>query len=390
MTSAFVTGLGVVSPVGVGIADFWSALRSTRSNFRPIDPVYPAMKPDHLAGLLDPADRALVTERVRGAVGRDLPDSSLFAVDAVGQAIRDAGLRPGDAALRDALVCVGNNEAEADLLDDLVEGRDARWRESVYSSHVVADNVAAAIGSRGPAFTIHNTCASGNTALEFALRMIRAGAVDTAVVGGADVFAKKVWTGFYTLNALGPERCRPFSRHRRYITIAEGAAFLVLRAGRATEGRPYAELVAAVSNNDATHPTNPDPEGVLACHRRALAQADLTADRIDGIFAHGTGTRANDEVEAGIFGRHYGRAAVSAIKGTTGHLMATAGALGAVASCLALRHQELPPTNIGPDEFEYDFDLVTDGVRRQPLRHVQNNAFGFGGNNAISVFKAVD
>ncbi|MFI9450269.1 beta-ketoacyl synthase N-terminal-like domain-containing protein [Amycolatopsis sp. NPDC052450] len=392
MNKTLVTGVGAVTPIGIEIDEIWSALCELRANFSAIDPVYPGLKPGLMAGLLTEADRKQVTESVRGAVGRDLPDSSMFAVHAALQAIADAGLEASSPQLRNALVVVGNNEAEADLVDELVEGRTDRWRDTIYSSHAVADNVASAIGSSGPAFTIHNTCASANVGLEFALRMIRSGAVDTAVVGGGDVFSKKVWSGFHTLNALGPQRCRPFSASRRFITISEGAAFLVLRAERvAHEGRPYAELLGAASNNDAKHPTNPDAGGVGECHTRALAAAGVRAEDVDGIFAHGTGTKANDSVEGRIFSERYPNASVSAIKGTTGHLMATAGALGGVASCLALRHQTMPPTNIETGEFEYDFDLVTavPGVRRE-LRLVQNNAFGFGGNNAITLFKAVD
>ncbi|MET9301297.1 beta-ketoacyl synthase N-terminal-like domain-containing protein [Micromonospora aurantiaca] len=386
------TGLGAVTPVGVGTDRLWSALCDARSAFSAIDPVYPGMKPDFMTARLSGQDRAEVAGQVAEAVGRDLPDSSLFAVHAALQAIRDAGLSPGEPALRGALVCVGNNEAEADLLDELVDGQDSRWRGSVYSSYAVARNVATAIGSGGPAFTVHNTCASGNVALEIALRMLRSGAIETAVVGGGDVFSKKVWTGFNTLGALGPERCLPFSARRRYITIAEGAAFLVLRTHRTPPAghEAYAELLAAASNNDAVHPTNPDPGGVLACHRRVMDQARLPDSAIDGIFAHGTGTRANDAVEAAIFTERFPTASVSAVKGTVGHLMASAGALGAVASCLAIRHQLLPPTNIDPAEFEYGFDLVMEGGgRRRELVHVLNNAFGFGGNNAIALFKAV-
>lgn len=250
-----------------------------------------------------------------------------------------------------------------------------------------------AIGSGGPAYTIHNTCASGNVALEVALRMLRSGAIKTAVIGGGDVFAKKVWSGFHTLHALGPERCRPFSAARRFITIAEGGAFLVLQAhdSKLSTVSAYAELIAAASNNDASHPTKPDLQGVTDCHLSVLRQSGLRGDEIDAVFAHGTGTKANDAVEAAIFSQHYPRASITAIKGTVGHLMATAGALGALASCLALKHQQLPPTQITDEEFEFEFDLVTGtSARNKPLTYVQNNSFGFGGNNAITLFKAAN
>ncbi|SEQ54423.1 3-oxoacyl-[acyl-carrier-protein] synthase II [Pseudomonas sp. NFACC02] len=391
MMRALVTGLGVVSPIGISVETFWRALCAGRSHFTAITPVYPGMKDGCITSRLSNVDRAQVT-RDLGNMSPTLPDSSAYAVHAALQAIQDAGLAPGDSALRNALVCVGNNEAEADILDELVEGNRERWKRHPYAGHSIADAVSLAIGSRGPAYTVHNTCASGNVALEVALRMLKTGIIKTAVIGGGDVFSKKVWSGFHTLNALGPAQCRPFSVSRRYITIAEGGAFLVLQASEDVPdaSRAYAELLAAASNNDAQHPTNPDLNGVTSCHLLALSRAGLSSDQVDAVFAHGTGTKANDAIEARIFSEHYQGAAVTAIKGTTGHLMATAGALGAVASCLALRDQILPPTQINSAEFEFGFDLVLgDTARSREMTYVQNNSFGFGGNNAITIFKAV-
>lgn len=391
MNTIHVSGLGAVTPIGLDVDHFWQALLQRQANFSGQDPVYPGMKPGFMAARIDDAHKALLKQRAPQITGPDVPDSSLYAVDAAMQAINDAGLPVGCAALRNALVCVGNNEAEADILDLSVEGNDEAWRNNTYSSHAIARNVARAIGSQGPALCFHNTCASTNVALEFALRMLRSGAVDTAVVGGGDAFSKKVWSGFYTLNALGEQPCKPFSRDRRSITISEGGAFLVLQRADAVVATPYAELLAVASNNDAAHPTNPDLTGVAACHQRVLEQAGLQASDICAIYAHGTGTKANDLTESTIFNRTYTSAAVTAIKGTVGHMMATAGAIGAVASCLSLRNQWLPPTRIDPDSLEYEIDLVTQpgGVSRA-LRYVQNNSFGFGGNNAISIFKAIE
>lgn len=390
MSKILVSGLGAVTPIGLDVAGFWSALNAGRPNFIPLDPIYPGMKPSLLAGRIGATGRAVLKRRAPACTGPNVPDSSLYAVDAALQAIADAGLQPGAPALRHALVCVGNNEAEADILDRMLEGDDEGWRDHPYSSHAIADNVARAVGSHGPAMCFHNTCASANVALEFALRMLRSGAVTTAVVGGGDAFSKKVWSGFHTLNALGEQACKPFATDRRYITIAEGAAFLVLQSASELTSRPYAELLAVASNNDASHPTNPDLAGVAACHQRVLEQASLQAGDICGIYAHGTGTKANDLVEGTIFSHDYRAASVTAIKGTIGHMMATAGAIGAVGACLSLRHQWMPPTNIDPHKREYDFDLVTqNGGLARRLVHVQNNSFGFGGNNAISVFKAI-
>ncbi|EQB99733.1 hypothetical protein LGZ99_15070 [Photorhabdus temperata] len=388
----YVTGLGVVTPIGIDVESYWQKLCAGESNFTRLEPVYSAMKPNFVAGKISAGPRMDIKARAPKCTGAQVPDSSLYAVDAALQAIADAGLTPGCAELRNALVCVGNNEAEADILDQLVEGIPVNWNANIYSSHAVSDNVARAIGSSGPSMTIHNTCASANIALETALRMMKAGIVSTSVIGGGDAFSKKVWSGFYMLNALGAEQCRPFSQLRRFITISEGAAFLVLQ-NRKQVGEyqsPYAELIATASNNDALHPTNLDINSVTQCHEKLLNSAGLAARDIDGIYAHGTGTKANDAVEASIFSEYFPSSVVSAIKGTIGHMMATAGAIGAVSACLSLRDQIMPPTNILRKDYEYQFNLITHDMEiKHNLRYVQNNAFGFGGNNAITLFGRV-
>ncbi|MFF5204959.1 beta-ketoacyl synthase N-terminal-like domain-containing protein [Streptosporangium sp. NPDC000396] len=375
-----VTGIGMISPAGAGAEPFWADLCAARRRFEELTPLYPGMKPGVLGALVPGTARPAGTRR-----------ASLFAESAALEAIRDAGLAPGDPSLLNALVCVGTNDGHADVLEDLVAGRRDLAGTGGFASSDIADDVARAVGASGPAFTVHNTCASANVALSCALEMLRAGVADTAVVGGCDTYSEKNIIGFSSLHAIGPVACRPFSRERRYVTPSEGAGIMVLQTGRAARGRrPYAELLTVAVNNDARHPTAPDPEGVAGCHRQALDQCGLKADDIDAIFAHGTGSRANDSIEGSIFAETYPHAAITAIKGTVGHLMGAAGAAGAVASCLALSRRLMPPTAVGADEVELDIDLVTGTARAVPrLRHVQNNAFGFGGHNAIAIFGAV-
>ncbi|NJQ13724.1 beta-ketoacyl synthase N-terminal-like domain-containing protein [Streptomyces bohaiensis] len=390
-TPVFVTGIGIISPAGAGTAAFWDDLCAGRHRFTELAPLYPGMKPGALGGRVPEDARKLALEQV-SARTRDRPRSaSVFAEYAALEALRDAGLAPGEELLRDALVCIGTSDGQADALEDLVAGRRTAAETGGFSSYSITDDVAAAVGSRGPSFTTQSTCASANVAVSCALEMLRAGVADTAVVGGCDPYSEKNIIGFSSLQTIGGTRCMPFAAGRRHVTPSEGAGVLVLQTADALRPgqRPYAEIVAAAVTNDARHPTAPDRDGVAACHRRALAEAGITADEIDVIFAHGTGSRANDAVEGGIFTESYPRAAITAIKGTVGHLMGAAGAAGAVASCLTLRHRLVPPTAIDAAEVEGDVNLVTGAPRPVPgLRHVQNNAFGFGGNNAICVFRS--
>jgi 3-oxoacyl-[acyl-carrier-protein] synthase II len=294
--------------------------------------------------------------------------------------------------VRGALVCIGSSDGQADVLEDIVGDRRKITETGGFSSYSIPEGVAAAIGARGPAFTTQSTCASSNVAVSCAMEMLRSGVADTAVAGGCDPYSEKNIIGFSSLQSIGTTRCRPFSVNRRYVTPSEGAGILVLQTENALRPgqQPYAEILATAVNNDASHPTAPDRDGVEACHRRALAEAGITASDIDVIFAHGTGSRGNDAIEGGIFTEFYPRAAVTAIKGTVGHLMGAAGAAGAVASCLTLKHRLVPPTAVQRTEVDGGLNLVTGAPLAMPqLRYVQNNAFGFGGNNAISIFRNV-
>ncbi|GGY63453.1 beta-ketoacyl synthase N-terminal-like domain-containing protein [Streptomyces omiyaensis] len=388
----FVTGLGVISPAGAGTAPFWDDLCAARNRFTDLTPLYPGMKEGMLGGRVPKDAWDIALEQVREQTRARPRAASVFAEYAALEALRDAGLERGDDLVRDAVVCIGTSDGQADALEDLVAGRRDIAETGGFSSYSVTTDVAAAVGARGPAFTTQSTCASANVAVSSAMEMLRSGVADTAVVGGCDPYSEKNIIGFSSLQTIGAQRCRPFSTDRRYVTPSEGAGVLVLQTEDALRPgqRPYAELLATAISNDAGHPTAPDRGGVEACHRRALAEAGITADDVDAIFAHGTGSRANDTVEGGIFTELYPRAAVTAIKGTVGHLMGAAGAAGAVASCLTMRHRLVPPTAVDPEEVEGGLNLVTGAPLALPrLRYVQSNAFGFGGNNAISIFRNV-
>ncbi|MGW1293056.1 beta-ketoacyl synthase N-terminal-like domain-containing protein [Streptomyces sp. NPDC002533] len=388
----FVTGLGMISPAGAGTGPFWDDLCAARSRFTDLTPLYPGMKAGTLGGRVPKDAWDIALEQASEHTRAKPRAASVFAEYAAHEALRDAGLECGDDLVRNAVVCIGSSDGQADALEAVVGNRRDISETGGFSSYSIADDVATAVGSWGPAFTTQSTCASANVAISSAVEMLRSGVADTAVVGGCDPYSEKNIIGFSSLQAIGPTRCRPFSVDRRYVTPSEGAGILVLQTENTLQPgqQPYAEILATAINNDASHPTAPDRKGVEACHHRALAEAGITAADIDVIFAHGTGSRANDAVEGDIFTEVYPRAAVTAIKGTVGHLMGAAGAAGAVASCLALRHRLVPPTAVDATEVDGGVNLVTGVPLSMPtMRYVQNNAFGFGGNNAISVFRSV-
>lgn len=386
----FVTGMGVIAPSGAGLDAFWRTLCAGEPIFTELSPHYDGMKPGALGGRVPAAAAEAARATAEQAGVQSAGTASTYAVSCALDALADAGLAPGDPLLNSAMVCIGTSDGQADQFEAAVAA-DGELEGARISSYSVAEAVAHAVQTSGPAFVVQNTCASANVALSAGVDMIRAGVCDVAVVGGADAYSMKNIIGFNTLQAIGPEPCRPFAAGRRYVTPSEGAGVLVLqseRSLRAAQSR-WAELLSVAVGNDASHPTALNPEGVEACHDAALVRAGIRHEDIDVIYAHGTGSAINDEVEGKLFASRYPQAAVTAIKGTIGHLMGAAGAAGAIASCLTLRHGTIPPTTTDADQVEFGVDLVTGAPRKAGVIHVQNNSFGFGGNNAISIFRAV-
>lgn len=330
--------------------------------------------------------------RCRGLLPPEIEIASLYGLYAALRATDDAGLTPGSGATQRIAIIVGNLEPNSRPFDSIamMERVVATDRYQTFPSIDLCNQIEKLCGQSVLRFVVHNTCASGNAALEFADRLIRRGVIDTAIVGAADAFSERIFAGFSALGVLGSERCRPFSKDRRFITISEGAAIAVLQGEHVVEASPYAKLVATASSNDAHHATNPSQKGIEECLAKLFAKSPVPREEVDFIFAHGTGSRANDQVEASIFESSYSNSAISAIKGTVGHLMGVAGALGTVSSCLSAKYRKLPPNNITNSELEYNINAPGELTARgnNPV-YVQNNSFGFGGSNSVSIFRSM-
>jgi len=385
----FITGLGAVSPAGLGVGRLWSDLLTGSQRFVPLDKLYAGMRSGTLGGRVPSDVKQKVLELSQFGTGQKKRVASAYSEHAALEALRDAGIAASDPMLDDALVCVGSSDGQADVVERAVASDVQANSFGGFSSYSIAEDVANRVGARGLAFTAQSTCASANVALSSALEMLREGVSEVAIVGGCDIYSEKNIIGFSSLQAIGTSPCKPFSADRRYVTPAEGAGFLILQTERSLrpEQRVYAELLAVAVSNDASHPTAPDLEGVASCHKRALIEAGIVASDVDVIYAHGTGSRINDAIEGSIFVEQYPSASVTAIKGTIGHLMGAAGAIGAIAACLTLSEGLVPPTVIGDGEIDPAVNLVRGNPLPVPhVRYVQNNAFGFGGNNAIAIF----
>ncbi|MEU6177758.1 beta-ketoacyl-[acyl-carrier-protein] synthase family protein [Streptomyces coeruleorubidus] len=387
-----VTGLGVLTPVGETLEDFWDAAVHGVVGTRPLD------RPDaaDFAGRLAGEVRGFVAPRGDG------DRVTRLAVAAAVAATADAGLAlwAGDPAR--AGVCfgtlLGNRAALEPAVTRYHRGGGTNGTDAVAEGPRpvvgLADAVAREHGFLGPSSVVATACASGNSALAYAAEAIRAGRTDVMIAGGADELSTGIMMMFASLRSLTDDALRPFDRNRSGLVVSEGAAALVLESyehARLRGARVYAELAGWASACDAHHMTAPHPQGRGARRslERALAMSGVSLDRVGHVSAHGTGTPSNDSVEAAAVRAVFGERgpAVSSLKGALGHTQGAASAIEAVACVLALRDGVIPPTaNLVDPDPDCAVDLVYGAARQAPLEVVVNNAFGFGGNTACTVF----
>jgi 3-oxoacyl-[acyl-carrier-protein] synthase II len=387
VTRVVVTGLGVVSPYGLGRDAFWDGLAAGRSTIGPVT--------------LFPTDgfRARIAAEVPAVpvprASRRRPRADRLAIAAADEAIADAGL--DRRALRPAAVVVGGIgggmlEAEAwywQLTRDRVDDPRLRAALRTVMPAAHADALARRYGTTGPKETVVLACSSGGAALGLAADLVRAGVTPLALAGGVDALTRICFMGFNALKLLDPEPCRPFARDRRGMSLGEGAGFVVLEdAGhaRARGAAPWAELAGYGLTTDAYHMTapHPDAEGSVRAMVEALEQAGIPASAVGYVNAHGTGTPSNDRAEALALRKVFGPESVlvSASKSLIGHTMAAAGALEAIATVLALVHGLVPPTaHLDAADPEIPFDCVPNVARPAALEWALSNSFGFGGQN---------
>jgi 3-oxoacyl-[acyl-carrier-protein] synthase II len=394
-----VTGLGPVSSIGTGVDAFAAALREGRSGISEISSFDASGFPHRNGGEVrdfDPTARLQRTDPARW--GR----SSQFAAAAARLAAHDAGL---DLSLIDrsrAHAVVGTTSGESVVAEALtaqiVDGGFASMTPQLLGqlpAGRLANAVSEELGLHGESLTIATACSASNYAIGYAYDLLATGEADVVFAGGADSVCRWAHAGFFRLGALTATACSPFDRDRSGILTGEGGAVLALETfahAQARGARIYAEVLGYGLNCDAKHPVAPDQESIAECIRIAHRNADVKASDVDYICAHGTGTPANDSVEAQAVLDVFGGAPppMSSIKSMIGHTMGAASGFGAIAAALAIDRGFLPPTinwkNADPGLA--GIDPVPNTAREANVRVVQNNGFAFGGNNAIVMLGA--
>ncbi|HEV8638195.1 MAG TPA: beta-ketoacyl-[acyl-carrier-protein] synthase family protein [Chloroflexota bacterium] len=401
-----VTGIGAVTPVGIGRDGLWDGLRRGASAVRPITRFDPAPFRSQVAaeiGHFDPLDY------LEARRARRLDRFAQLALASARQAFDDAGLAPGrfcpervGVYLGSALGGVAFAEAQhVRFLRDGIRAVEPSLALAVFGG-AGATNVALQLDLRGPVIGNANSCASGAIALGEAFRLIRAGGADAVLAGGVEAPLAPLSFGAFDLiramsdrNATPSTASRPFDRGRDGFVMGEGAAMLVLEElghAQRREAPIYAEVVGYGTTNDAFHMVQPRPDGAEAARAMALALADagLPAGEVGYLNAHATSTPLGDAAEARAIQRVFGEAAarlpVSGTKGLYGHPLGASGAIEAAITALALQRAWLPPTcNLAESDCQLAL-IRGDGLERR-VEVAMNNAFGFGGINASVVLR---
>ena len=404
----FVTGLGVCASNGLGVPAFWESLRLGHSGIAPISRFDASSLRSRIAGEVRDFDaRALLPAKVVKRTAR----FTQLALAAAHEALTHAALPEGEARERAAVV-VGTGVGGFDVLEEehavflsRGPGKFAPLTVPVIIPDIAAGVIAMETGCRGPNLACSSACATGASNLGTAFDLVRSGRCDVAVAGATEsTISPFAIDGYCQLHALStrnddPARAsRPFSADRDGFVIAEGAGVLVLEseAHAVRRGaRVLAELAGYGASADGHHLTSPDPagRGAVRAMRAALDDARLTPQDVQVVNAHGTSTPLNDPIETRaireVFGAHADRLLVHATKSMTGHALGAAAAIEAVASVLTLMHGVVHPTaHLDTPDPECDLDYVPHTARTADVRAVMSNAFGFGGHNAVLVFRS--
>jgi 3-oxoacyl-[acyl-carrier-protein] synthase II len=396
MRRVVITGMGPVSSIGIGTQDYSASLKAGVSGVSPIASFDPTGFPYHYAGEVHDFKPEKLVQRLSI---EDWGRTSLFAASAARLAVEDAGIDEAELAAARAGSSMGTTGGESQVLEQITgdslsvgfEGVDPRLVKQVSSARLSLA-VNRELGLTGDALTLSTACSASNYALGFAFDMIRMDEADYMIAGGADSVGRWSHAGFYRLGALTESACSPFDKNRSGIITGEGGAALFLESlesAQARNARIYAEVLGYGLNCDANHMVAPNKASIADCMRLAHRNAGVKPGDVDYICAHGTGTPANDYVEASAVIEVFGDnpPPISSTKSMLGHTMGAASGLGAIASVLGIHESFLPPTinYKTPDPEIPNVDPVPNVSRSAEVRVAQVNGFAFGGNNAIVV-----
>jgi len=406
-----ITGMGIVSPLGIGLDDNWQAICQGKSGIGPITKFDTTEYPAKIAGEVKNFEPEQYIDK------KDQKKMDVFiqyALAAGSMAIKQSGLIIDESNADRVGVLVGSGLGGLQTIEKyhtmlLKSGpkKISPFFVPMLIVNLAPGQISIYFGCRGPNSSVVTACATGNHSIGEASRIIQRGDADAMVAGGVEsTITPLAVAGFCALKALStrndePEKAsRPFEKNRDGFVMAEGAGILVLESLESAKQRGasiFAEIIGFGCNADAYHITAPSPggEGAARCMQIAIDDAGLKPEDIDYINAHGTSTPMNDLSETiamkTVFKDLVKNLPVSSTKSMTGHLLGAAGGVEAIFSILSIKHGIIPPTiNYDEPDPECDLDYVPNVARKKDVRIVMSNSFGFGGTNATLIFKTFE
>lgn len=405
-----VTGLGAVSPVGLSAQESWSSVKAGKSGIGPIDSYDASTYPTRIAGLVRGFD---IEQYMSPKEARKCDPFIHYGIAASDEALKDAAIDL-DSADRDRIGVhvgsgiggIGNIEKNHKLLLDKGVRKVSPFFVPSSIINMISGNISIRHGLSGPNLATVTACTTATHCIGLSARLVAHGDADVMIAGGAEAGSSPLgMAGFCAARALSQRNdaphaaSRPWDKDRDGFVLGDGAGVLVLEEyehAKARGAQIYAEITGFGMSGDAYHITSPleDGRGAYKCMENALRDADLAAQDVQYINAHGTSTLAGDVAESKairrMFGSHADSLAVSSTKSMTGHLLGAAGGLEAVLCLLAMRDSVIPPTiNLDQPGEGCDLDYVPHTAREASLDVVLSNSFGFGGTNGTLIFQRV-
>jgi len=403
-----VTGLGMITPLGIGVEDSWNSLIAGRPGIRRITHFDSSNFPTQIAGevegfnpedYIEPKDIKKMDRFIH------------FAIAAAKMAINDSGLKITDSNAEKVGVVVGSGIGGLHAIEHyhsvfLEKGprRISPFFIPMLAINLASGQISIKIGAKGPNSAVATACATGSHSIGDAYKIIQRGDADAMIAGGTEAVITPLGIGgFNAMKTLStrndePEKAsRPFDIDRDGFVMGEGAGIVILESLESAMDRGakiYAEIVGYGMTADAYHITAPAPggEGAARCMKITLKDGSVNPSEVDYINAHGTSTKYGDEIETNaiktVFGEHAYKVAISSTKSMIGHLLGAAGGVEAVIVILSIYNDIIPPTiNLDKPDPKCDLDYVPYKSRRMTVNYALSNSFGFGGTNACLLFK---
>ena len=402
-----VTGMGVLSSTGIGVTDFWNAIKEGKSGISLVEKFDTTSFPTKVAAELKNFDP---TKYIEKKEAKRMDKYTQYAITATQMAMEQAALNLDKVDKERMGVIIGSGIGGIETLEDqqkiLLEkgpGRVSPFFIPMMIGNMASGRIAIQYGAKGFNECVVTACATGTNSIGDAFKVIQRGDADVMITGGAESpITPLSFAGFCSMRAMSTNHdpltaSRPFELKRDGFVMGEGAGTLVLEELEHAISRGaqiYGEIVGYACTSDAFDHVQPAPEGEGAarCMKLAIKDADIKPDDVDYINAHGTSTYYNDKNETlaikSVFGEHASKLAVSSTKSMTGHLLGAAGAIEAIICICALREGFLPPTtNYATPDPECDLDYVPNVGRNREIKYALSNSLGFGGHNATLAIK---